>query len=100
MRCDNPTLPEPHVALGCVQFYNYWNWSEAEREFQHALELNPSSWWTPGYLGWLRVSQRRLEEGPRAVEVSGGHVIVEIQVALLLAMAGDTGRAEAMVREI
>jgi tetratricopeptide (TPR) repeat protein len=38
----DPTLPEAHVAMGAVLAFYEWKWSEGEREFQRALELNPN----------------------------------------------------------
>jgi TolB-like protein/DNA-binding winged helix-turn-helix (wHTH) protein/Flp pilus assembly protein TadD len=38
----DPTLPEAHVATAAVLTVYDWNWSEGEREFQRALELNPN----------------------------------------------------------
>jgi serine/threonine-protein kinase len=34
-------LAEPHATLGSINEY-LWNWTEAEREFKRAIELNPS----------------------------------------------------------
>jgi DNA-binding SARP family transcriptional activator/TolB-like protein/Tfp pilus assembly protein PilF len=36
------TLAEPHAALGFVRMYYTWDWAGADREFHHALALNPS----------------------------------------------------------
>jgi serine/threonine protein kinase/tetratricopeptide (TPR) repeat protein len=36
-------IGEAHAALGLVQTFYDWNWTEAERELSKALELNPSS---------------------------------------------------------
>ena len=36
------SLAEPHATLGYTAMYYDWDWSAAEREFQHALALNPS----------------------------------------------------------
>ena len=38
----DPTLAHAHLALGTVRFVGDWNWAQAETEFKHALELNPS----------------------------------------------------------
>jgi serine/threonine protein kinase/tetratricopeptide (TPR) repeat protein len=35
-------LAEPHAALGYVKTHYDWDWPGAEREFQRAIELNPS----------------------------------------------------------
>lgn len=37
------TLAEAHAALALVKFRVDWDWRGAEREWQHALELNPMS---------------------------------------------------------
>ena len=37
----NPSLADPHAALGSVKFFYERNWAAAEREFQYALELRP-----------------------------------------------------------
>ena len=36
------TLPEGHGALALAKLHYDWDWTGAEREFKHALELNPS----------------------------------------------------------
>jgi TolB-like protein/DNA-binding winged helix-turn-helix (wHTH) protein len=36
----DPSLPWAHLALGANMFFN-WNWSQAEQEIEHAIELNP-----------------------------------------------------------
>ena len=38
----DPTSAEGHAELGLMEFYYDWNWKQAEREFQRAIELNPS----------------------------------------------------------
>jgi TolB-like protein/Tfp pilus assembly protein PilF len=37
----DPNLAEARTSLGAVRFNADWNWSEAERDFKRALELNP-----------------------------------------------------------
>ena len=37
----NPTLADPHAALGSVKFFYERNWAAAERSLQQALELRP-----------------------------------------------------------
>jgi tetratricopeptide (TPR) repeat protein len=36
------TLAEAHVALAGIRMYCDWNWSEAGREFERALAINPA----------------------------------------------------------
>src|SRR5207244_11459314 len=40
----DPTLAEPHAALGWVSLFYEWDWGAAEREFQRAIALqaNPA----------------------------------------------------------
>ncbi len=35
----DPSLSDPHSALGTLNFRFYWNWQEAEARFKHAIEL-------------------------------------------------------------
>ncbi|MBI4583475.1 MAG: protein kinase [Planctomycetes bacterium] len=37
----DPTLGEAHAALGTIRLYLDWNWEEARRSLENALELNP-----------------------------------------------------------
>jgi TolB-like protein/DNA-binding winged helix-turn-helix (wHTH) protein/Tfp pilus assembly protein PilF len=37
----DPQLAEAHASYGCILFLYDWNWTEAERELQKAIELNP-----------------------------------------------------------
>ena len=37
------TLAEAYAALGIINTFYYWNWKEAERNFKHALQINPNS---------------------------------------------------------
>jgi serine/threonine protein kinase/Tfp pilus assembly protein PilF len=41
LRLD-PSLAEAHASLAYILTYYDWNWTEAEREFQRALALNPN----------------------------------------------------------
>jgi TolB-like protein/Flp pilus assembly protein TadD len=41
MELDN-TLSEAHVSLGVLLQYHDWNWTDAEREFERAIQLNPN----------------------------------------------------------
>lgn len=38
----DPDLAQVHYELAAVHFYGDWDWAGAEKEFQRALELNPS----------------------------------------------------------
>lgn len=38
----DPTLAEPHTAIGFVRMFWEWNWLEAEKEFKQAIALDPN----------------------------------------------------------
>ncbi len=37
----DPNLPEAQVAVGFIAFWYDWNWAEAEKKYQRAIELDP-----------------------------------------------------------
>ena len=37
----DPNLAEAHTSLGYVHLKIHWNWQEAEKEFERAIQLNP-----------------------------------------------------------
>ncbi|MCY7346382.1 MAG: winged helix-turn-helix domain-containing protein [Pyrinomonadaceae bacterium] len=39
----DPNLPESQAAVGLFAFWYDWNWSEAEKKYQRALELDPNN---------------------------------------------------------
>jgi TolB-like protein/DNA-binding winged helix-turn-helix (wHTH) protein/Tfp pilus assembly protein PilF len=69
----DPNAAEGHAELAVVEFYYDWNWSEAEREFQRAVELNPSyATAHQSYSYYLRAMgrlQEALEEAKRAQQL-------------------------------
>jgi len=69
----DPSLPEAHVALGALFAHYDWNWSEGEKEFQRALELNPNLPWAHLWYGYMLQRLGRLEDalrhGQRAQEL-------------------------------
>jgi TolB-like protein/DNA-binding SARP family transcriptional activator/Tfp pilus assembly protein PilF len=76
------TLAEPHAALAFVHMYYDWDWPGAEREFHHAISLNPSyatahEWYglflaSMGRFGEARSQETRAEElDPLSVPIAG-----------------------------
>jgi TolB-like protein/DNA-binding winged helix-turn-helix (wHTH) protein len=48
-------LAEAHASLGLIAPFNDWNWADAERHYERAIELNPNyatahHWYAEGYL--------------------------------------------------
>lgn len=58
----DPTLAEPHAALGWIKGNYEWDWSGSEREFLEAIRLNPD--WPTAYawFGLILASQGRTSE--------------------------------------
>jgi TolB-like protein/Flp pilus assembly protein TadD len=70
----DPTIAEPHTALANSLACFDWNWSEAEREFKRAIELNPNdagTHWRYGmfYLMPLGRLEDAITEGKRSLEL-------------------------------
>ncbi|MFC1550800.1 tetratricopeptide repeat protein [Candidatus Neomarinimicrobiota bacterium] len=55
-------LGEAHTVLGLVNMYYYWDWAQAEEEFQYAIELNPNDVEAMQLYSQLLASQGRLED--------------------------------------
>lgn len=54
--------PDAHVARGMAAFYLDWNWTEAEREFRHAITLNPNDSHAHHFLANLLKAMGRFDE--------------------------------------
>ena len=67
------SLAEGHAALGFVLFYGDWDWTAAERELKHAIELNPgyviSHHWYAEYLAAMGRHDQAIAEIKRAQEL-------------------------------
>lgn len=66
-------LGEAHASLGFVQMNYYWDWTEAEKEFRKAVEMNPNyamahNWYSQ-HQAFTGNSQEALSEAKRAQEI-------------------------------
>jgi Tfp pilus assembly protein PilF len=84
-------LAEAHATLGYVHHYD-WQWSDAEKEFRRAIELNPSYALAHMWYANLLASRRRDEEAMREVllarDLDPLSLIVNTNVGWVLNMAG------------
>jgi eukaryotic-like serine/threonine-protein kinase len=64
------TVGDAHAALGLVYTFYEWNWREAERALQRALELNPNSSITHMSYSWFLTLTRRHEEAVAEAETA------------------------------
>ena len=66
-------LGEAHASLGFVLMNYYWAWTEAEKEFKRAVEMNPNYAmahnWYAQHLAFTGKSQEALREAKRAQEI-------------------------------
>ena len=80
----DPTLAEAHTSLGAVRFLADWNWSEAERDFRRALELNPgyveAHCTYSAYLSAMGRGEEALAETRRAQELDPLSIATQIAV--------------------
>jgi len=101
-------LPEAHAALGLVLHHYEWNWPEAEKAYQRALELNPDYTaallryaWLLLALGRTRDALARIARARDIAEELDPHLIVVIRAtrAAALYFARDFDAAIAECRE-
>ena len=94
----DPTLAEPHAALGLIGWALDWNKDEAEREFARALELNPNygtaHHWYSRYLRAVGRSEEGLREIRRAEELDPLSLIFINNVAEAQINLGDLDGAD------
>jgi serine/threonine-protein kinase len=88
----DPDLDVAHLSLGNARFYYEWNWTEAEREYTTAIELNPNSADAHHWYGMFLASRERFEqavaEGRRARELDPLSLVVNLHVGRIYLLAG------------
>ncbi len=96
----NPNLAEAHVSLGAVRFLNDWDWAAAEKEFQHAIRLNPGSadahMWYAEFLSQMDRTGEAIPEINQAEALDPLSLTVRIQAGWVfyLARRNDEALAE------
>ena len=97
------TLSEAHATLGYIRHYE-WQWSESEREFKRAIELNPSNAlariWYANLLASLRRFPEALREVERGRELDPFSLVVNTNVGWTLSYAGRLDEAIAQYRKV
>lgn len=61
LKIDN-TIAGAYDALGVINIFYFWNWKEAERNFKHAIKLNPNSSMFLLFYSFLLIITGRHEE--------------------------------------
>ncbi|HEX6133150.1 MAG TPA: BTAD domain-containing putative transcriptional regulator [Longimicrobiales bacterium] len=87
------SMGEPHATLGYVALYHDWDWTDAEREFRRAIELEPAystahQWYANFLTAMGRFDEAVIEMG-RAMELDPLSVIANAALGWVLYYAGD-----------
>jgi len=97
------TLSEAHATLGYIRHYE-WQWSESERGFKRAIQLNPSNAlahiWYANLLASLRRFPEALREVERGRELDPFSLVVNTNVGWTLSYAGRLDEAIAQYRKV
>jgi tetratricopeptide (TPR) repeat protein len=98
------SLAEAHNALAFVDFYWSWDAAGAEHEFQRSIALDPNSevahHWYATFLMELGRSPEALAEIEKARELDPHSSAVLADKGLILLLAGQTGQATTLLRQI
>ncbi len=96
------TLAEAHTSLAAVHEYD-WNWSEAEREYRRAIEMNPNyataHHWYGIFLGGMARYDEGLREIRRAQELDPLSLIINTGMGRLLYNARRNDEAIAQLKK-
>jgi len=86
------TIAEPHTSLGFIAMMLDWDWAEAERQMDRAVELNPSYVQARLYRSWLYVLTGRTEESLAEIERARAldplSLIIRTRIGTMLHFAG------------
>jgi serine/threonine protein kinase/lipoprotein NlpI len=66
----DPSLAEAHTSLGWIKLKNDWDWEGAEREFKHAIELNPGYSTAHHWYGCFLYCLGRTDESKKELEIA------------------------------
>ncbi len=66
----DPESANAYVSLGTIKFRYEWKWEEAERDFQRAIEINPSLGIAHHDYAWFLVAMERFDEGIEHIKLA------------------------------
>jgi TolB-like protein/Tfp pilus assembly protein PilF len=91
------TLAEAYSGLGTIYSFYYWNWEEAERNFKHAIRINPhSSMMHTNYsvnLVFTRHYEEAISEAKRAQELDPLSGFINGRTGMAFMLAGQYDKA-------
>jgi TolB-like protein/DNA-binding winged helix-turn-helix (wHTH) protein/Flp pilus assembly protein TadD len=98
------SLAEAHTALALIVQNHDWDWATAEREFRHAIALNPNyataHHWYAEHLMWRGRFDEALQESERARLLDPLSLIIAADNGAILYFARQYDRAIARLRSV
>ena len=95
-------IAEAHTSLASISFWYEWDWAEAEREFQRAIELNPgyatAQHWYAEYLAAMGRPEASIAAIERAQELDPLSLSINRDVGVFLYLARRHDQAIAQFR--
>jgi TolB-like protein/class 3 adenylate cyclase/Tfp pilus assembly protein PilF len=99
----DPDLPAAHTSMGLVRLFGEWDWTQAERDVQRALELSPSDAFAhmvyAVLLGFLGRLDEALEQSHLALSLDPLDADAVGEHGNLLDWAGETEEARRYWRQ-
>ncbi len=96
LEIDN-TLAEAYSGLAGINLYYYWNWKEAERNYKHALRINPNSSQIhldySNFLTFSRLHEEAIFEAKRAQELDPLSIYINTYTGFAFDYAGQYDNA-------
>lgn len=98
------SLAEAHTSLAFVYWHYDWNWPAAEKEFQRAIQLNPSYPTAHHWYAFYLVSQGHTEQGLAEIRIAQQmdplSLIINTDVAQILYFARQYPQSIAQAKEV
>jgi tetratricopeptide (TPR) repeat protein len=99
----NPTLAEAHASLGLMAMNHDWDWATAERQFKHAIKLDPNyataHQWYASYLAAQGRFDEAVAEIERARQLDPLSSVINTYVGEILVFARRFPEAEEKLKE-
>ena len=100
----DPDLPDSHISLAYIDFYDDWNWPGAGEEFRRAISLAPglaeSHRWYAVYLAAMGRMAEAMGEAQRALDLDPLSISAHHGAAIAAISAGQYDRSIEEGREI
>ncbi|MGO9087365.1 MAG: winged helix-turn-helix domain-containing protein [Terriglobales bacterium] len=98
-------LAEAYASLGLIDVLYEWNWAEAEKNFTHAIELDPNysvahHYYGDGYLALVGRNDEGIAELRKAHELDPLSLVIDVDLARRLCGTGRRDEALAEFRNV